>query len=222
MNLASYIDHTLLKADTTRPDIEQLCQEAKEFSFYSVCLNSRWIPLAKTLLKESSVKIVTVVGFPLGASLSPIKALEAVSAIKAGALEVDMVLDIGAARSDLWDDVESDIKEVVMACQGLPLKVILETCYLNSEQIVEACKRSERAGAQFVKTSTGFGSQGASVEVVRLMKKTVGERMQVKASGGIRTQEQALQMIAAGATRLGTSNSIAIVQGSTSHEKGRY
>jgi deoxyribose-phosphate aldolase len=211
--LKQAIDHTLLKADATQSQIEELCQEARENSFFSVCVNSRWIAFSKEKLKGTSVKVVTVVGFPLGANLSQVKAFEAKEAIVAGADEIDMVIDVGAIKSQKWSEVEADIKNVVSACGGHPVKVILETSYLNDAEIVEACRISCRAGAKFVKTSTGFASAGATEHHVRLMRSVVGNSYGVKASGGIRDTATAKKMIAAGANRLGTSASVAIVKG---------
>ncbi|MBS1982955.1 MAG: deoxyribose-phosphate aldolase [Bdellovibrionales bacterium] len=211
--LAAMIDHTLLKAEATEAQIRQLCTEAAEHGFYSVCINSRWIPLAVQCLQQSKVKPITVVGFPLGANLSAAKAFEAREAVAAGAQEIDMVLDIGAAKSGRWTEVEQDIRNVVVASGGKPVKVILETCYLSLDEIRQACTAAVKAGAQFVKTSTGFGSGGATVEHIALMRSCVGPALGVKASGGIRDTATALALVAAGANRLGCSASIAIVQG---------
>lgn len=213
MNLASLIDHTLLKPDATQPQIDKLCKEAKEHGFFSICINPYWISDAKKLLNGSGVKVCTVIGFPLGAGL-PLSKLHATQdAIKAGADEIDMVLNIGAAKEAHWNFIEHEIHEVVSAAQGKTVKVILETCLLNDAEIVECCKAAQKAGAHFVKTSTGFSTGGATVEAVKLMRKTVGDKMGVKASGGIKDKATAEAMVAAGATRLGTSAGVAIVKG---------
>lgn len=208
--LASMIDHTNLKATACTSDIEQLCREALEFRFASVCVNSLHVPLAAELLKDSGVKVCTVVGFPLGAMSHEAKAAEAACAVADGAEEVDMVIDIAAVKENREDDVLDDISLVVNAAAPALVKVILETCYLSDEEIVSACKIAVKAGASFVKTSTGFGAGGATVEAVSLMRRTVGDKIGVKASGGIRTADDALAMIAAGANRLGCSAGIAI------------
>ncbi|MDD5262854.1 MAG: deoxyribose-phosphate aldolase [Methylacidiphilales bacterium] len=212
-SLASLIDHTLLKPDVTVTQIKKLCHEALEFGFYSVCINPYWISTAKPLLAGSGVKICTVAGFPLGANLPKSKAHEAAIAFAAGADEIDMVMNIGAALENHWNFIEHEIHEVVSVSRQHPVKVVLETCLLNDEQIREACKATENAGAAFVKTSTGFGSGGATVEAVQLMRKSVSAALGVKASGGIRTRDAALKLVEAGANRLGTSSGIAIVQG---------
>jgi deoxyribose-phosphate aldolase len=209
--LASLIDHTLLRPDATLPEIEKLCAEAKEHRFFSVCINPYWISSARPLLKGSDVKICTVVGFPLGATLPQAKAHETRDVVLAGADEVDMVLNIGAVMEGHWNFIEHEVHEVVSQAKGLTVKVILETCLLNPEQIASACQSSVRGGASFVKTSTGFSKSGASLENVRLMRKTVGDKTGVKASGGIRSRAEALAMIEAGASRLGTSSGLSIV-----------
>ncbi len=210
--LAQYIDHTALSADKTPADIIQLCNEAKQYGFYSVCLNSAYIPLAKQQLAGSDVKICTVVGFPLGANLSSVKAFETRASIEAGAREIDMVINVGLAKAGDWDAVKADIQAVLEACQGVLLKVILETCLLSDEEIVKACEICKALGVDFVKTSTGFNRAGATVEHIRLMRATVGD-LGVKASGGVRDTATALAMIEAGATRIGASAGIAIVEG---------
>lgn len=211
--LAQYIDHTALTAEKNEQDILKLCDEAIEHGFYSVCVNSGYIPLAKTKLAGSNVKICTVVGFPLGANLTSVKAFETQEAIKAGANEIDMVINVGWIKSQKWDAVKDDIQAVFNACAGVPLKVILETCLLTKDEIVKACEICKAIGVAFVKTSTGFNKGGATVEDVALMKQTVGD-IGVKASGGVRDTETALAMIKAGATRIGASAGIAIVNGS--------
>jgi len=213
MNFASYIDHTLLKPEATRVQIRKLCDEARAHSFASVCINPFYVPEVAKLLKGSSVKTCTVVGFPLGTTASNAKIAEAKWALEHGAQEIDMVMNIGAAKSGEWDVVEKDIQLLAEACHksGAILKVILETCLLTTEEKVEACKRSWAAGADFVKTSTGFSTGGATLEDVRLMRHTVGENLGVKASGGIRDAATARAMIEAGATRLGTSSGVQLV-----------
>lgn len=212
LQLAQYIDHTALTAEKTEADILQLCDEAITHGFYSVCINSAYIPLAKTRLAGSAVKICTVVGFPLGANLSAVKAFEAQEAIRAGAGEIDMVINVGGIKSQKWAEVAQDIQAVFNACAGTPLKVILETCLLTRDEIVRACEICKNIGVAFVKTSTGFNKGGATVEDVALMKQTVGE-IGVKASGGVRDTQSALAMINAGATRIGASAGIAIISG---------
>lgn len=213
MNLASYIDHTILKAEATKADVETLCQEAKTYHFASVCINTCYVPLAASLLKDSDVKVCCTVGFPLGAMATKSKAFEAATAVADGAQEVDMVLNIGAMRAGDYDYVKQDIHAVVEACHPKAhVKVILETCLLTEEQIIKACELCVAAGADFVKTSTGFSTKGATVEHVALMKRAVGDKAKVKAAGGIRTYEDAMAMINAGADRIGASAGIAIVE----------
>ncbi|MEM6885994.1 MAG: deoxyribose-phosphate aldolase [Verrucomicrobiota bacterium] len=216
MSLAKYIDHTLLKPEATIDQIEQLCTEAAEHQFASVCINPYWVPTAKKALAGSDVKVCTVIGFPLGAGLSHGKVHETQEAIIAGADEVDMVQNIGAAREGHWNFIEHEIHEIVSTAEGRIVKVILETCLLDSDQIRHCCQAAERAGASFVKTSTGFSTGGATIEDVKLMRESVSNAVQIKASGGIRDFASAQQMIDAGATRLGTSAGIAIISGSTS------
>ena len=219
LELAKMIDHTILKADATQSDIEKLCDEAKKYNFASVCVNPYWVPLASDLLKNSTVKVCTVIGFPLGATSSESKAYETEIAILQGADEVDMVINVGAMKKNKTDIVEKDILSVVNSARktgksqnkNIIVKVILETCYLAKDEIKNACICAKNAGADFVKTSTGFGTGGATTEDVALMKQIVGETMQVKASGGIRDYETAIKMIEAGASRLGTSSGISIV-----------
>ena len=208
--LAQYIDHTALAAEKAEQDILTLCDEAIRYGFYSVCINSGYIPLAKKKLANTKVKICTVVGFPLGANLTSVKTFEAAEAIKAGANEIDMVINVGWIKSNKWEAVKADIQAVFDTCRSIPLKVILETCLLNKEEIVKVCEICKEIGVAFVKTSTGFNKGGATVEDVALMKRTVGN-IGVKASGGIRDTDTALAMIKAGATRIGASAGIAII-----------
>lgn len=217
---ARYVDHTLLKPNATQEEIGKLCEEAKNFCFASVCVNPSYVALSAQLLRGSGVKVCTVVGFPLGSTTPTVKAIEARDAIANGADEIDMVINIGALKSGNDVVVYDDIKSVRDATRGKVLKVILETSLLSNEEKVRACAASKKAGADFVKTSTGFGGGGATVEDVKLMRETVGPLMGVKASGGIRDAKIAADMIAAGATRLGTSASIAIVTDAKSEGKG--
>ncbi|AHE65384.1 TPA: deoxyribose-phosphate aldolase [Pasteurella multocida] len=210
--IAQFIDHTALTAEKTEQDIIQLCDEAITHQFWSVCINSAYIPLAKQKLAGTPVKICTVVGFPLGANLSTVKAFETTEAIKAGADEIDMVINVGWIKSNKWDAVEKDIATVLAACAGKPLKVILETCLLSKDEIVKACEICKALNVAFVKTSTGFNRGGATKEDVALMKRTVGD-IGVKASGGVRDTETAIAMINAGASRIGASAGIAIIHG---------
>lgn len=208
------IDHTILKADATKSDIIEICREAKEHRFATVCVNAGWVPLAANELMGSGVGITTVVGFPLGATSTASKAYEAAQAIADGATEVDMVLNIGLLKSGDTEAVQRDIEGVAAACKGkAKLKVILETGMLTDDEKVAACELCARAGADFVKTSTGFGKGGATAEDIALMRRTVGPDMGVKASGGVRDLDTALQMLRAGATRIGASSSVAIVTG---------
>ncbi|NHM31854.1 deoxyribose-phosphate aldolase [Neobacillus terrae] len=216
-NIAGMIDHTLLKANATESEIVKLAEEAKKYSFASVCVNPAWVKIAGEVLEGTSVKVCTVIGFPLGASTSETKAFETANAIENGATEVDMVINIGALKSQNDQLVEQDIRAVVEAAKGKALtKVIIETCLLTDEEKVHACELAVKAGADYVKTSTGFSTGGATVEDIRLMRKTVGPEIGVKASGGVRSREDALAMIEAGATRIGASSGIAIVNGGTS------
>ncbi|MCE5236185.1 MAG: deoxyribose-phosphate aldolase [Clostridiaceae bacterium] len=212
MELNRTIDHTLLKPDATREQVKKLCEEAKQYRFASVCVNSCHIALVAELLKGSGVAACCVVGFPLGASLASVKAFETKAAIEAGASEIDTVINVGAAKENDWAFVERDIRAVVEAAVGKALvKVILETCLLTDEEKIEACLCAKRAGADFVKTSTGFSTGGATEADVKLMRRTVGPEMGVKASGGVRTREDALRMLEAGATRLGTSAGVKLM-----------
>ena len=212
MKLNRYIDHTLLKAAATESDIIKLCSEAKEHSFYAVCVNSCYVPLCKRELAGSDVKIACVAGFPLGAMSTEAKAFEAGQAAKAGADEIDMVINVGFMKAGDTDAVYNDIKAVVDAAArfGATVKVIIECCELTDAEKVSACRLAEKAGAAFVKTSTGFGSGGATAEDVALMRASVGPAVQVKAAGGIRDKETAEKMIAAGASRIGASAGIEI------------
>lgn len=214
IDIASLIDHTLLKPEATPEQIAQLCSEAREYRFASVCVNPVYVKLAWDLLKGSTVKVCSVVGFPLGATPSEVKAFEAQRAIRDGASEIDMVIHVGSLKAGADDLVEQDIATVVEACHagGAICKVILETCLLSEDEKVRACLLARRAGADFVKTSTGFGPGGATVEDVALMRRTVGPDMGVKAAGGIRTLEALRQMVAAGANRIGASASVKIMQ----------
>jgi deoxyribose-phosphate aldolase len=209
--LAVFIDHTLLKPDTTQTMVEKLCLEAKTYQFCSVCILPCFVSLAVDCLKDSDVKVCTVIGFPLGASESAIKAIETGVAIDQGADEIDMVLNIGLLKSAELDRVKADIAAVVGAARGKTVKVILETCLLSEAEKIQACKLCVEAGADFVKTSTGFSSAGATIEDVQLMRNTVGKKLGVKASGGVRDYEIACAMIEAGATRLGTSSGLSII-----------
>jgi len=211
-NVAAIIDHTLLKADATEKDIIRCCEEGKKYGFASVCIQPCYVNLAAEILKESGVKVATVVGFPLGANLTSVKAFEAARAVEDGAEELDMVLNIGALKQGKTNYVEADIRAVVEAAGGAIVKVILETCYLTDEEKVLACKLCKNAGAHFVKTSTGLASAGAKVEDVALMRRTVGDNMGVKAAGGIRTLEDLKAMVEAGANRIGTSTGVRILE----------
>lgn len=213
MKLNKYIDHTLLKADASQEQIETLIEEAKKYDFASVCVNPTWVNFAAQALKATDVKVCTVIGFPLGANTPELKAFETSDAIQNGANEVDMVINIGALKSRNFDLVERDIRAVVEAAKGTLVKVIIETCLLTDDEKVKACQIAQKAGADFVKTSTGFSTGGATVADVALMRKTVGPDMGVKASGGARSYEDALAFIKAGATRIGASSGVAIIEG---------
>lgn len=212
MQLNKYIDHTLLKADATPDQVKKICAEAREYGFKSVCVNSCYAKLVSTELADSNVLTCCVVGFPLGAMMTEAKANEALCAANAGAQEIDMVINIGMAKAGAWDFVESDIRAVVEAVRGRAIvKVIIETCLLTDDEKRRACECAVAAGAHFVKTSTGFSTGGATAEDIALMRATVGPDIGVKASGGIRTRNDAIRMIEAGANRIGASASIAIV-----------
>jgi len=219
--LAGMIDHTILKPDATQAELTKICVEAKDYHFATVCVNSSNIPFVARLLKGSGVKPIAVVGFPLGAATSQAKSFEAKEAIHAGAEEIDMVINIGAIKSKDYKTVYEDIKQVVEASKPYAVKVILETSNLDNDEKIIACALSKTAGAAFVKTSTGFGSGGATVEDIALMRKIVGDNMHVKASGGIRTTEDAKKMVNAGADRIGASASVSIVTG-TKAAAGKY
>ncbi|WP_147532407.1 deoxyribose-phosphate aldolase [Bacillus marasmi] len=215
--VAAMIDHTLLKADAKKEQIETLCHEAKEYTFASVCVNPTWVKYASELLEGSPVKVCTVIGFPLGANTPETKAFETTNAIENGATEVDMVINIGALKDGNDELVQRDIRAVVDAAQGKALtKVIIETSLLTDEEKVRACQLAIKAGTDFVKTSTGFSTGGATIEDIALMRKTVGPDIGVKASGGVRNADDARNMIEAGATRIGASSGVAIVNGLTS------
>jgi len=211
-DMAKTIDHTLLKAEATQNQVEQLCREAAEYSFASVCVNPTWVPLCYKLLRGTDVMVCTVIGFPLGATTTETKTFEARQAVDCGAAEIDMVINIGRLKSGDYDAVEHDIYHVVRASTPAHVKVIIETCFLTDDEKIKACVLAQEAGAHFVKTSTGFGSGGAKIEDIALMRRIVGEYLGVKASGGIREYETAAQMIEAGASRIGASASIAIVE----------
>ena len=215
--IANMIDHTLLKADATKEQIHTLCQEAKEYSFASVCVNPTWVKYCAEQLKGTDVLVCTVIGFPLGSNTSETKAFETKNAIENGAEEVDMVINISALKSGDYELVEKDIKAVTDAAEGNALtKVIIETCLLTNDEKVRACQIAVKAGADFVKTSTGFSTGGATVEDIALMRSTVGPNIGVKASGGVRSALDVKSMIEAGATRIGASSGVKIVQGLTS------
>ncbi|KQU17229.1 MULTISPECIES: deoxyribose-phosphate aldolase [Peribacillus] len=215
-NVAGLIDHTLLKADATKEQIKVLCEEAREYNFASVCVNPTWVKYASELLEGSEVKVCTVIGFPLGATTPETKAFETKDAISNGAHEVDMVINIGALKDKDNELVERDIRAVVAASTGKALsKVIIETSLLTEEEKVRACELAVKAGTDFVKTSTGFSTGGATVEDVALMRKTVGPDIGVKASGGVRNTSDAQKVIEAGATRIGASAGVSILKGLT-------
>ncbi|WP_029200317.1 deoxyribose-phosphate aldolase [Oribacterium sp. NK2B42] len=211
MNIEKMIDHTMLKADATTETIKRYCSEAKKYGFASVCVNTCHVPLVAEELKGSDVKVCCVVGFPLGAMSTAAKAFEAKTAVQDGADEVDMVINVGGMKDRNYEMVKADIKAVVDASEGRTVKVIIETCLLTKDEIVKACELSVEAGASFVKTSTGFSTGGALASDVALMKKTVGDRAKVKASGGIRTYEQAMELINAGADRIGAGNGVILL-----------
>ncbi|WP_394233263.1 deoxyribose-phosphate aldolase [Niallia oryzisoli] len=217
-NLAGMIDHTLLKANAVKAEVMKLLQEAKEHKFASVCVNPTWVKTASEFLQDTpEVKVCTVIGFPLGATTSEVKAFETKNAIEHGADEVDMVINIGALKDQQYDLVEKDIKAVVEAAKGKALtKVIIETCLLSDEEKVKACQLAVSAGADFVKTSTGFSTGGATVEDVALMRKTVGSEVGVKASGGVRSLKDAEAVVNAGANRIGASSGVQIINGQQS------
>lgn len=220
MNLAKYIDHTALKPETTKAQIEQLAHEAREYGFMSVCVNPTHVAYAKSLLEGTDVLVCTVIGFPLGANTPAVKAFETKDAIANGAGEVDMVINVGALKDKNYDLVAEDIKAVVDAAGDVTTKVIIETALLTEEEKVKACEIAQAQGADFVKTSTGFSTGGATKEDIALMRKTVGPDMGVKASGGVRSYEDVMMMIEAGATRIGASAGVQILKGEEA--KGDY
>ena len=212
MQYNKLIDHTLLKQDAQPEQIVKLCDEAKQFDFMSVCVNPAYVPLAAKCLEDSDVKVCTVIGFPLGMNLTKTKVEEAVLAVKQGADEVDMVINVGMLKAGHDDYVREEIREIKQAVgHNIILKVIIETCLLTNDEIVRACKAAKEAGADFVKTSTGFSTGGATVEAVKLMREAVGPEMGVKASGGVRTHEDLIAMVEAGANRIGTSSGAKII-----------
>jgi len=215
--LADYIDHTLLKPDATRAQLEQLCAEAAEHQFSTVCVNGSRVELAYSLLEDCDVQVCTVVGFPLGAMEADAKRYETEVAVDVGASEIDMVMNVGRFKDGEHDYVVREIRDVVEAADDRVVKVILETCLLTNDEIAKACKLVTQAQAHFVKTSTGFGNAGATLEHVRLMRETVGQFAGVKAAGGVRNANDAQAMIEAGATRIGTSNGVAIVSGESAN-----
>lgn len=212
MKMNKYFDHTLLAANATRSEVEQLCKEAKVYDFMSVCVNPYFVPLAKKELAGSDVKVCTVIGFPLGQMSTKAKSFEANDAVKMGADEVDMVINVSALKDQDYDYVRNEIHEIKEACEGKLLKVILECCYLSKEEIKKASELAKEAGADFVKTSTGFGKSGAKAEDVKIMRETVGSDMGVKAAGGIHTLADFKAMVDAGANRIGCSHSIQIME----------
>ncbi len=216
MQINKFIDHTILKATATKDDVRKICEEAIQYDFKSVCINPANVAYAKELLEDSDVLVCTVIGFPLGANTKEIKALETLDAIKNGADEIDMVINVGKAKEHDFEYIEEEIKLVVASAAGKTVKVIIETCYLTDEEKVECCKAALNAKATFVKTSTGFGTGGATAQDVRLMRETVKEEMGVKASGGVRSLEDLEAMVEAGASRIGASSGVAIMQNSVS------
>ena len=222
MNISKYIDHTLLKATATKEQITKLCDEAKEYQFYTVCVNGSYVKYVKNYLKGTDVKVAAVVGFPLGAMDTESKVQEAKQCIENGADEIDMVLNMGFLKSGYYDQVSNEIKVIKEAIGDKILKVIIETRYLTKEEIIVASQMVVDAKADFVKTSTGFGTGGAELEDVKLMKEVVGDAAEVKASGGIRDYETAIQFIEAGATRLGTSSGVNIVSQNKSNNEHTY
>lgn len=214
-SLASYIDHTLLKPDATKEDIDALIDEALAHQFFSVCVHQHWVDYCYQRLKNSSVKVCTVVGFPFGTNFTSVKAFETTEAVKNGACEIDMVLNIGALKDHQDELVQKDIEAVVQAAgDGVLVKVIIETALLTNEEKIRACLLAKQAQADFVKTSTGFSGGGATIEDITLMRETVGPNIGVKASGGVRNRDQAKALIEAGATRIGSSSSVAIISSS--------
>lgn len=213
MNPAKLIDHTILKPVASKEDVRRICDEAKQHGFFSVCINPYWVAYAKELLQGTDVKVCTVIGFPLGANTTAVKEYETRDALKNGADEIDMVINLGALKSGDYDTVLNDISAVRKACEGHILKVIIETSQLTEEEKVKTCELAAKAGADFVKTSTGFTGGGATAADVALMRKSVPANMQVKASGGVRSREDFDAMVAAGATRIGASSGVKIIEG---------
>ncbi len=213
MNPAKLIDHTILKPVASKEDVRRICDEAKQHGFFSVCINPYWVAYAKELLKGTDVKVCTVIGFPLGANTTAVKEYETRDALKNGADEIDMVINLGALKSGDYDTVLNDISAVRKACEGHILIVIIETSQLTEEEKVKTCELAAKAGADFVKTSTGFTGGGATAADVALMRKSVPANMQVKASGGVRSREDFDAMVAAGATRIGASSGVKIIEG---------
>ncbi|NCA96839.1 MAG: deoxyribose-phosphate aldolase [Bacteroidia bacterium] len=211
MEYNKLIDHTLLKPDASLVAVAQLCDEAMQHEFMSVCINPCFVPVAKKLLAGSDVKVCTVIGFPLGATLPEVKVFETKRCVELGADEIDMVINVSMAKAHDYEYIANEINMIKIACQGRLLKVILETCLLTNEEIVQCCRAAVKAGADFVKTSTGFSTGGATAEHVKIMRDTVGPNIGVKASGGVRSKEDADKMIAAGASRIGTSSGVKIV-----------
>ena len=219
MNINSFIDHTLLKPTTTERQIIDLCNEAKKYDFFSVCVNSCYVPLAKQLLSKTAVKVVSVIGFPLGATATEAKVFEAKNAVNEGADEIDMVINMGFLRSKNYLAVFKDISDVKSAIGKIPLKVILEISELSKNEIVKACEICVDAKVDFIKTSTGFSKSGATLTAVKIIKKTIKDQAKIKASGGIRDLETALKYIDAGADRIGTSSGVAMMTGKTTTTK---
>lgn len=219
-DIARLIDHSLLRPDASAADIRRLCSEAKEYGFFSVCINPFYVPMAKDMLSGSGVKVTAVIGFPLGMNATDVKVYEAIGASLSGADEIDIVMNIGMARSGQWDAVRKDISDIIMAAKGIVRKIIIETCYLNRQEKIKAVEMVLAAGAEFVKTSTGFGPAGATIDDVKLIKTIVKESCGIKASGGIKTIDHVIELIRAGATRIGTSNGVEIVTGGKQGLKG--
>ena len=211
MEYNKLIDHTLLKPDASLVTLAKLCDEAAQHEFMSVCVNPCFVPVAKKLLEGSNVKVCTVIGFPLGATLPEVKVFETKRCVELGAEEIDMVINVAMAKAHDYDFIANEINMIKIACQGRLLKVILETCLLTNEEIVQCCRAAIKAGADYVKTSTGFSTGGATAEHVKLMRDTVGPQIGVKASGGIRSKEDLEKMVAAGASRIGTSSGVKII-----------
>lgn len=210
--IARSIDHTLLRSDATHGDIENLCNEALDFGFHSVCISPFFVKIAQEALKDSEVQLTTVIGFPLGSTLTDVKVFEAMNVALLGADELDIVINIGALKSGDWKTVRKDLSDVIMATRGFIHKAIIETCYLNEDEKKKAVVTALDAGSEFIKTSTGFGPKGAEIEDVRLIKSLVGDRAGIKAAGGIRTLKQVVDFIEAGATRIGTSSGVGIMK----------